>query len=201
MIGAQWWFVSVMPLVGVVLGVLLKWAADVTLEGGKRRRDDDLRFINERRQVYARLYRAARKLAVIADAHSKMTNQFESLNATFSQSDRHVDFVRRTYPDDEKLNRLIGDAVRFSNEGIAQLGQAIKELSHEGHEVQGELYREYAEVFLIAPSEVVGAAKAVQDVEPSTEPALFETAVQKFLNVARADLTRQNHRYGSPSSA
>jgi hypothetical protein len=60
---APWWFSGTIGLVGVVVGLALKWLIDALATQSSRRREDDLRFVDDKRAAYADLLAACNAVA------------------------------------------------------------------------------------------------------------------------------------------
>lgn len=56
-----------MAIGGVVVGIVAKWVIDMIAESSRRKRDDQLRFVQDKRQAYGRLLAAGRRIGVAAN--------------------------------------------------------------------------------------------------------------------------------------
>jgi hypothetical protein len=58
-----WWFGGTIGIGGILLGLLIKWAVDAVHTRSRDRRDDKLRFIQDKRVAYADLLAACTEVA------------------------------------------------------------------------------------------------------------------------------------------
>jgi hypothetical protein len=62
--GPGWWVAPVFALAGVVVGVVGKWFSDLLMERSRREREDHLRFVADKRDAYAKLLAAGRRVRI-----------------------------------------------------------------------------------------------------------------------------------------
>ena len=62
--GPGWWVAPAFALAGVVVGIVGKWLSDLLMEQSRREREDHLRFVADKRDAYAKLLAAGRRVRI-----------------------------------------------------------------------------------------------------------------------------------------
>lgn len=156
-----WWFSGAVGVAGVVGGILIKWLID--LIGAKRisAREDKLRFIYDKRVAYADLLTACSELADVFHESRRLTLEGRILDA--------------------KPHR--------AREEIEEYNSDIDKNSERRENAYQELNRAASVVELVAPENVVAAARLF--VSRATHPHNLDrrrSAEVDYIDAVRADL-------------
>lgn len=174
---APWWFASVMPVLGILIGVAVKWLVDHMTEKDQRRREDTFRFVSERRAAYIAF---SRQLS--AYLHSK--RKLERLEAELTQAEERVATLEaRSSEDSSTQDSAPSAGLAEAYRTQTHVMQAIKECLA----VQKDFYVEYIDITneldLYAPLHLADIAWRIDPDSPTARRDL-----RRFLWAAREDL-------------
>src|SRR4051794_13380205 len=83
-----WWFASAIGVVGILLGLLIKWAIDALNTRRRDRREDKLRFIQDKREAYADLLAAFSEVADVEHDHRLLSAAGRRIDDSASTDDQ-----------------------------------------------------------------------------------------------------------------
>ncbi|MEV5001230.1 hypothetical protein [Nocardioides sp. LML1-1-1.1] len=156
-----WWFAGAVGLAGILLGLLIKTVVEVFRQRSRDRRDDRLRFIQDKRVAYADFLAACTEVADIEHENRLLAARRRRLDDADSWDDEDV----REYNADRERIRGRQD------EGYVAVTRAHSVLE------------------LIAPRDVVAAADLVQS--RCHHPHLFPSRVaaeRAYIAAVRSEL-------------
>lgn len=156
-----WWFASSIGIAGVLLGLVIKWGVDAVHTRNRDRRDDKLRFIQDKRVSYAELLAACTEV-------------------TDSEHDHRLLLAR---------GRRIDDGELQDDEDIADYNADRDRLQTRRTEAYRAVNQSHSIVELIAPPEVVSAADLL--VSRCHHPHLYQERVDSeraYVDSVRGDL-------------
>lgn len=156
-----WWFASAIGIAGILLGLLFKWGTDALQTRNRDRRDDKLRFIQDKRVAYADLLAACTD---VADAE----NDHRLLCAT---------------------GRRLDDSDSTTDEDIADYNSVRERLVARRTKAYRAVTQSSSIVDLIAPADVVSAADLL--LARCHHPHLYQPRVdaeRAYVEAVRSDL-------------
>lgn len=156
-----WWATSTIALVSVLLGIGIKWAADAFHTRGRDRRENKLRFIQDKRVAYADFLAACEQVADGEHDHRLLLAKGRLMDDSGSDDDADIDDFNA---DRERL--------------VARRDEAYLAVT-----------RAHSIVQLIAPAPVVATADLLA--ARSHHPHLYGpriAAEREYVDAARADL-------------
>lgn len=158
---APWWFSGSIGLVGVIAGLLLKWAIDALTSRGRNQREDQFRFVHDKRVAYADLLAAAGEVADIEHEGRQLVLEVRQLDANSRSSNEDID--------------------AFNAKNDAHTARRERAYS--------ELHRAASIVELIGPKPVVSTAHVL--ISRAHHPHMLSSrgeANAAYVDAARADL-------------
>lgn len=99
---APWWDPGTIGMAGVIAGLLIKWAIDLTTARSRDRRDDRLRFIQDKRVAYADLLTACTEVAKVEHEYRLLLARAGRLDANGAWPTGEVDEYNA---DRQRLNK------------------------------------------------------------------------------------------------
>lgn len=99
--GAPYWFAAVLGVAGVVLGVLIKALIDALTARSRKKREDRLRFVADKRAAYAGFVAASTDLADVEHRHREHTIKGREIDARTDVTDVEID----EYNDEVETNQ------------------------------------------------------------------------------------------------
>lgn len=162
--GAPYWFAAVLGVAGVVLGVLIKALIDALTARSRKKREDRLRFVADKRAAYAGFVAACTDLADVEHRHREHTIKGREIDARTDVTDVEID----EYNDEVETNQ------------------------HARQEAYREVNRTVAIIEMVAPKSVVEAASIYAS--RAHHPHLLARrtdAEAAFIDAARSDLGQE----------
>jgi len=166
---------------GVVVGFVLKALFDILTESQRRKREDRLRFIEQKMSSYADFASiAVRSRSLAAQAHDVIQELTELGETTAAL------VVRYEREDVESHEEL--DSLRTQ---FATLGSILGRIEGRQEAQEGELHRSLGVTLVLAPDNVREAAQALaMTLAGPDAKGDFDTAYSRFREAAAKDLGR-----------
>jgi hypothetical protein len=181
---APWWFAAATSLLGVPLGIFLKWAIDRSSETRRQHREDRLRFLNERRETYAHFAQAAHSVANQKGTYHLIEKEKVALDRLIEETTQRLEVVdpeSTTYKDlltrAEALHTQKAELLQEMADNAGLVAQRINEFIIQRMTLE-----------LVAPDNVRNVASKVRtDNDDGSNDTLLA-----FLEAARHDIA-SNH--------
>jgi hypothetical protein len=177
-----WWAAPVAAIVGIIVGFALKAWFDVLMERRKERREDRLRFIEEKMRGYADLGMACQETLHVIEQLQVWDRRREDLDARVQELiAAHGD----AGPPEGLLEELRAD--------VAAAKAHREELESQGEKLVVEMRRLASLLSLIAPVPIQDLMSGLVDalVAEEFDQAAYDRAHVMFVEAAGRDLGRE----------